>query len=213
MSIAAAYGVIHGRTQREFARVGIPSWLNPDPCTTYDPEAALACMQELAHNQWTDAAKPIYNSPRLATLLSCLRTRLSHVPAGLLYNDFYPPNVALVQEGSAALLIDFQLIGSGPCHVDIANIGFLSQDKAFTHVDSEAVLAHYLHCLWAAGGEKITPEMFWRDYKQAELLAWAEYLPRFVRAMQRTNATGEPWGKWMDETFAKCMRVFSKAME
>ena len=213
ISIVTTYAQMHGRAQMIFSKHGVPSWLNPDPRLTYHADKAEDYLNALAQNSWTkDVVKPIVLAAGLKQVLLDLQNSLRDVPPTLLFNDFYPPNVALSKSGDPAILFDYQLIGSGPHQIDMVNIGFLGDDKAFKQVNGEAVLAHYLHILSQETGEIISPDMFWRDCNSANLLAWVDFLPRFVRAMHRSNAKNEPWGTWMDIMFEKCMRVWARAL-
>ncbi|KAF0196056.1 MAG: hypothetical protein FD169_1122 [Bacillota bacterium] len=213
ISIVTTYAQMHGRAQRLFSQHGVPTWLNPDPRLIYSAEKTEGYLRALAQNSWTkDTASPIVLSAGLKQLLLELQNSLRNLPPTLLYNDFYPPNVALSKAGGSAVLFDYQLISSGPHHIDISNIGFLRSDKTFCQVDGEAVLAHYLHILSRQAGEVTSPLMFLSDYRHANLLAWADYLPRFVRAMHRSNAKNEHWGQWMDDMFAKCMQVWAREL-
>jgi len=213
ISIVTTYAQMHGRAQMLFSQHGVPAWLNPDPRLTYHADKAQDYLNALAQNSWTkDLARPIVLAAGLKRVLLDLQNSLRDVPPTLLFNDFYPPNVALTKGGGPAVLFDYQLIGSGPHQVDIVNIGFLGDDKAFRQVNGEAVLAHYLDILSQETGEIISPDMFWRAYHHANLLAWVDFLPRFVRAMHRSNAKNEPWGTWMDDMFEKCMRAWTRAL-
>ncbi|HSL87415.1 MAG TPA: phosphotransferase [Bacteroidales bacterium] len=213
-SILSAYAVMHGKAQTLFANSGIPKWLQDDPRSTYSAAETLACLQELRRNDWTEAqVRPIVSSSKLEVLLQKLGQALTHVPVTLLFNDFYPPNVAIPRVKGSALLLDWQLAGSGPLHLDLVNIGFLRQGVAFEQVDRTAMVDFYLDKLAEGIGWSQTREAFLQDYRWANLLACTDFLPRFVFAMHKSNTSRVALGKWMNDTFAVCIDELRNVLE
>ena len=212
-SILSCYAAMHGRAQAFFAQSGIPKWLHADPRRNYDVDRTIAHLMELGKNDWTkEQVSPVLESLKLKALLEEVPRALEHIPPTLLYNDFYPPNVAIPKVGGPAVLLDWQLLGSGPLHLDLVNIGFMRGGEAFAHVDSDVLLDFYLHELSAVTGQSHLRQAFLQDYLYANVLAWVDFLPRFVRAMRKSNSSGGTWGKWMDEMFAVCTAELHRAL-
>lgn len=208
--IVATYAMLHGRSEGLLRKHGVPPWLNPDPRATYRAQTTKTMFLELYQNNWTrELVAPIVESVEFEPLLLKFEQALGHEPPALLFNDFYPPNVALPRSAGPARLLDFQLVGAGPCHIDLVNIGFLGGTTAFSRIDRHRVLAHYLDRLEQETGKRRTTERFLGECKSAAVLACADFLPRVVRAMRRSNKTGEPWSQWMQETYTTCMNEWA----
>ena len=207
LSIMTTYARLHGRGGRITVADNSYPWLHQDPRTTFAAHLVIGHLQELARNEWTNslAAVPL-SSPRLPSLLREVAARLTHLPSTILHNDFYATNVALpLDYTQPAVLMDWQLIGRGPLHLDLANIGLLGTSPYFKEVDKDAVLLGYLEALAREGGPKITPTALREQYTYAELLLALDFLPRFVRAMHRANALNEPWIPWMRDAYVRSM--------
>ncbi|HWI63248.1 MAG TPA: aminoglycoside phosphotransferase family protein [Symbiobacteriaceae bacterium] len=212
-SILALYAQLHGRSLRLFAAEPIPDWLQPDPRHEYRPQMVLDCLTELAANDWTrEPAARLLAAPGLPALLERVAADLAALPPGLLYNDFYPGNVAIPKAGGPAKLYDWQLAGSGPIAVDLCNIGLLEGGAAFAAVDSAPLLEFYLDELARETGARIPTADFRADVHTASLLNQAVFLPFIVRAMRRCNVGGRQFSEWMAESYDACIRVFTEAL-
>lgn len=212
--VVKVYAALHGRAPRALAKHASLAWLKQDPRQEFCPERAHALLAALYDNAWTRATvAPVFLHPRLQVVLDGLLDALAHVPPTLLHNDFYPLNIGLPRNAAGgALLMDYQLLGLGPGMLDILNIGFLHPQPRFSGIDRDAVLDHYLRSLAAHTGESIELAEFRRLYTFAVILGWADYLPRFVRAMQRANLGVEPWNNWLGETLTRAMSEWEQAL-
>ena len=66
---------------------------------------------------------------RLKTRYPELRARMDEAPKTLCYNDFYYTNMAVAREKSAALMVDYNLLGKGCCVNDIMNVTYWFTDR------------------------------------------------------------------------------------
>lgn len=212
-SVMRTYGLLHGRSLRLLSEEAPPPWLHADPRTQFDPASVIDCMEAFAANPWTaEQAAPVAGAPGLHDLTQTLASRLSTEPPVLLYNDFWPCNVAIPKEGGPAKLFDWQLVGAGPMQIDIVNIGLLGRDEAFAHVDRGALLDLYLDTFAAEAGYRPETAAFRLQCGYATLLGWALFLPRMVKAMKRCNAEGRQFSPWMATTFQNCMLDWQEAL-
>jgi len=207
LSVMETYACLHGRGEKLLADEKSYPWLHPDPRTTFAPHLVRPYLQELAGNEWTAAlATGPLRSPHLPSLLREVISRLAPLPTTLLHNDFYPTNIALpLDRTESGLLLDWQLIGHGPLQLDLANIGLQSTNPHFQAVDIDAVLFCYLEALARERGYKIPLSALREQCTYAKLLLALDFLPRFVRAMHRSNTHHEPWIPWMREAYVANM--------
>jgi len=212
--VVEVYAALHGRAPQALAKHASLAWLKQDPRQEYNPERAHTLLAALYDNAWTRAiVAPVFLHPRLEVVLTGLLTALAHMPPTLLHNDFYPLNIGLPRDATGkAVLMDYQLLGLGPGMLDILNIGFLHPQPHFCSIDRDAVLGHYLRCLAAHTGGNIGLAEFRRLYTFAVILGWADYLPRFVRAVQRKNLGVEPWNDWLERTLRRAMSEWEQAL-
>ncbi|MGE5653357.1 MAG: aminoglycoside phosphotransferase family protein [Bacillota bacterium] len=205
LAVLSTYAMLHGRSARLFANQSVPNWLHGDDRERFSPVTVLACLQSFYDNAWTQASvEPIVRSPALGVLLERVTTGLTAIEPAVLFNDFYPPNVALPLDGGPAKLFDWQLVGNGPRHLDIVNIGFLSRQDGFARVDRAMLLDFYLKRYTDESGEHIDAGLFMHEYSLAKLLAWGVFMPRMVRIMQKASQRGERFSPWMERTFDNC---------
>ncbi|MBT9133394.1 MAG: hypothetical protein DDT38_00115 [Firmicutes bacterium] len=216
LAVVEVYAALHGRAPRALAGCGPLGWLKQDPRQEFEAEEAHTLLGALYENAWTrSTVEQVYLHPRLHHSLNGLPSALAHLPLTLLHNDFYPLNIGLsrsAESQSQALLMDYQLIGLGPGMLDILNIGLLHEQPRFKHLDKEAVLRHYLCHLGTHIGETIELAEFRHDYTWVTILGWADYLPRFVRAMHRHNQGVEPWNAWLQQTLMRAMSDWAQAL-
>jgi hypothetical protein len=212
--VVEVYAALHGRAPQALAKIPSRAWLKQDPRRDFKPERTHTLLAALYDNAWTRATvAPVFLHPRLQVVLDGVLDALARVPTTLLHNDFYPLNIGLPRTAAGgALLMDYQLLGLGPGMLDILNIGFLHPQPRFSGIDRDAVLSHYLRCLAAYTGENIECAEFRRLYTFAVMLGWADYLPRFVRAVQRANLGIEPWNRWLRETLTRAMSEWEQAL-
>ncbi|HEY3369042.1 MAG TPA: aminoglycoside phosphotransferase family protein [Symbiobacteriaceae bacterium] len=212
-SVLATYALLHGRSLRLFQREPPPAWLQADPRREYDPDLVLACLGRLTGNDLTcDRAEPLRTARGLAALVREVARALDHEPSVVLYNDFYPSNVALPRDGGPARLFDWQLVGRGPLHMDICNIGLTGRDAAFAGVDREGLLDYYLELL--AQESRVLPDHaeFRERCRFADLLGWGVFMPRIVKAVERAGQQGGRFSPWMDHCLQECLRSWAEAL-
>ncbi|MHB9146612.1 MAG: hypothetical protein ACYC5Y_14935 [Symbiobacteriia bacterium] len=138
---------------------------------------------------------------------------LAEEPPVVLYNDFYPPNVAIPTDGGPAKLFDWQLVGSGPSQLDIVNIGLLGRDAAFTGVDRVGLLDLYLDTLAQETGQRPDTGAFRRLHRHAALLGWGVFMPRMLTAMGQCSAEGRQFSPGMARLFLNCMADWTEALD
>ncbi len=214
MAVIETYAALHGRAAQALTNDTSLWWLKQDPRREFRAEQALTLLYALYDNAWTRSlVAPVVLHPDLEKVLSRVLSTLAHLPLTLLHNDFYPLNIGLRRSAPGqAVLMDYQLIGLGPGVLDILNIGLLHEHPSFRQVDRDAVLGHYVRRLSAHTGEGADMAEFRRIAPWATMLGWADYLPRFVRAMQRDNQGTEPWNAWLQATLTRAMAEWAQAL-
>jgi hypothetical protein len=213
-AVLDTYALLHGRSWRLFRQEQPPGWLHLDPRLEYAPETVLACFRRFADNPWTrDLAAPVADHPRLPLLVNQVASALDSEPAVLLYNDFWPANVALPLDGGPAKLFDWQLAGSGPAHVDIQNIGFLTGAPAFAQIDAPALLEHYLDTFAKETDWRPATPTFLQTHSLARLMGWGLFMPRMDKAMDTCNTEGRTFSPWMQTQFETCMAAWLGALQ
>ncbi len=212
-AVLSTYAMLHGRSMELLAGQPAPGWLHQDDRRRFSPAVLMTCLQSFYDNHWTrGAVTPIVHSPMLAPLLERVEHGLESTAPSLLFNDFYPPNVALPRHDGPAKLFDWQLVGVGPLHIDIVNIGFLSRQDGFAQVDGQRLLDFYLDRLFAETGIRLDVGRFMHDYRLAALLAWGVFMPRMVAAMRLANAQGKRFSPWMERAYGHCMSEWVQAI-
>ncbi len=213
-AVLATYAALHGRSMRLLTDQPIPDWLHRDDRQRFSPESVLSCLKSFYDNDWTQAqVSPLLHSPWLNALLESVKHGLDRQAPSVLFNDFYPPNVALPHDGGPAKLFDWQLVGVGPLQIDIVNIGILEQQDGFAQVDQGRLLGLYLDRLADETGTRLDISQFLDDYRLAALLAWAVFMPRMVAAMHQARAQGKRFSSWMERSYDRCMAVWRQAIE
>jgi hypothetical protein len=207
--ILTTYARLHGRSLGR----PLPDWLHADPRTQYSPDAVMACLRALADNEWTnEPVSQLLVHPGLPGLLDGVGRAMAGQPAAVLYNDFYPCNVALPRDSGPARLFDWQLVGSGPLHLDLSNIGLFRDIPSMANVDHLSVLEFYLDQLARETGHRLKTAAVLTDMEAATLMAWAVFLPTIVSTMQRCNERGRRFSDWMSNCYSECLSLFTKAL-
>jgi len=214
LAVVETYAALHGRAQRLLECSHPLDWLKPDPRDAFQAEHAYAHLVTLHENTWTrDIVAPVALHPKIQASLHRLPHAVLTLPTTFLHSDFYPPNIGLpLEPGVPAMLLDYQLLSLGSAALDIVNIGFLSGGQAFRNIDRELVLRHYLQHLSEQTGVAQSATEFSHIYPWAAILHWADYLPRFVRAIERHNCGVELWNEWLRQTLARAMREWEQAL-
>lgn len=104
------------RWYREFH--GIP--VSPALQERMYSEVRLLTPQRLAAVRQMDPDNALF--PYLDSAMPALLALASHLPMCLNYNDFYYTNLIVAQDGSAAFLFDYNLMGCGYPYNDIRNV-------------------------------------------------------------------------------------------
>ncbi|MDF2630638.1 MAG: hypothetical protein K0R39_4469, partial [Symbiobacteriaceae bacterium] len=207
--VLITYARLHGRSRG----MHLPDWLHPDPRAQYSPEMVMACLRALAANEWTGSpTAELLAHPGLPDLLDRVGRAMASQPSSVLYNDFYPCNVALPLDGGPAKLFDWQLVGSGPFHLDLCNIGLFGEGASYANVDHKSLLEFYLDELARETGERLRTATVLDDLRMGILMGWAIFLPSIVSAMHRCNERGERFSSWMNRSFAQSLSLFTKAL-
>ncbi|MDP3058083.1 MAG: phosphotransferase [bacterium] len=211
-SILKTYAQLHGKGLKHFQSHNIPEWLSSDPRTEYSCTVILQSIKNLHENHWTrEQLDMIASSPNLPFLVREISNYLRSEPPTLLHNDFYPSNIAFPPDCDQAILFDWQLVGYGPLHLDLVNIGFLSIDPYFSQVNSLRALDYYLDNLAKETGERRNTVSFLKEYRLAELLYWSSFLPRVAGAMHRYNDLGQKFfDPWMATMFQKSIEAINR---
>lgn len=209
--IILAYAKLHISGFRYLKQNPTPNWLQEDPRRLFRRAQVLDCVEEFAENPWTRAVVgSLASCDKLPRLLATIDSTLVNAPTTILYNDFNPLNIVLPGRHKPAVLFDWQLVGRGPWHVDLCDLGIL--DGKISPNAQIRLLRLYLAELAHHLGWKQDVQAFRRECKMAALLRWAVFMPTMVKAMHRCNRLDKGFSPWMEQQFSMCIKDFKQAL-
>jgi hypothetical protein len=110
--------------------------------------------------------------PRFSDALPGLLTDLDQSPTTLAHGDYRADNILFADDGSAVLL-DFQLIGTGSGAYDLAYFVTQSLDAEVAAANEQRLFERWRAGLLAGGVPEADLERMWTDYRKAALFCLA----------------------------------------
>jgi hypothetical protein len=110
--------------------------------------------------------------PRFSDALGHLLTDLDQAPTTLAHGDYRADNILFDDDGTAVLL-DFQLIGTGSGAYDLAYFVTQSLDAEVAAANEQKLFDRWRTGLLAGGVPEADLERMWEDYRKAALFCLA----------------------------------------